>query len=96
MWIVLGTGSVITAVLNLVFFFKKRENKWFSFSSLSLTALTVCAFYSDVSIRVINKDWTGLEDIVPTTSYMLWIAVVLSILINGIPLVVKEIKTKKS
>ena len=88
-------GAVITATLNLVFFFTKRENKWFGFLSLSLTALTVCSFYSDVASRVIDEDWSGLQDIVPTTSYMLWILVILSILINGIPLVINEIKTRK-
>lgn len=51
--------------------------------SMALTALTVCAFYSDAAGRVAVDDWGGLMDILPTMSKALWICVLLSIIMNG-------------
>ena len=86
MWLVMGAGAIIFAILNLVWLFKQKSSKWFGFISLSLTALTVCAFYSDAAMRVINEDWGGLMDILPSMSKALWICVILSILANSIML----------
>lgn len=86
MWLAMGAGAIIFAILNLVWLFKQKSSKWFGFISLSLTALTVCAFYSDAAVRVINEDWGGLMDILPSTSKALWICVIISILANSIML----------
>lgn len=53
------------------------------FASLSFTALTVCALYSDAARRVVNEDWGGLMDIMPTMAGALWVCVIASILMNG-------------
>ena len=42
------------------------------FGAISFTALTVCSFYSDGAMRVLNEDWGGLMDIMPTMSKALW------------------------
>ena len=86
MWLAMGVGAIIFAILNLVWLFKQKSSKWFGFISLSLTALTVCAFYSDAAVRVINEDWGGLMDILPSMSKALWICVIISILANSIML----------
>ena len=86
MWLAMGAGAIIFAILNLVWLFKQKSSKWFGFISLSLTALTVCAYYSDAAMRVINEDWGGLMDILPSTSKALWICVIISILANSIML----------
>ena len=86
MWLAMGAGAIIFAILNLVWLFNQKSSKWFGFISLSLTALTVCAFYSDAAMRVINEDWGGLMDILPSMSKALWICVILSILVNSIML----------
>lgn len=86
MWLAMGAGAIIFAILNLVWLFKQKSSKWFGFISLSLTALTVCAFYSDAAMRVINEDWGGLMDILPSMSKALWICVIISILVNSIML----------
>lgn len=86
MWLAIGVGAIIFAILNLVWLFKQKSSKWFGFISLSLTALTVCAFYSDAAMRVINEDWGGLMDILPSMSKALWICVIISILANSIML----------
>ena len=86
MWLAMGAGAIIFAILNLVWLFKQKSSKWFGFISLSLTALTVCAFYSDAAMRVINEDWGGLMYILPSMSKALWICVIISILANSIML----------
>ena len=86
MWLVLGAGAIVFAILNLVWTSKQKNSKWFGFISLSLTALTACSFYSDAAVQVANEDWGGLMDILPSMSKMLWICVIISIVVNSITL----------
>lgn len=86
MWAFLGLGAIAFAVMNLEWSLKGRETKWFRFASLSLTALTVCAFYTDGALRLENRDLAGLMDVMPAMSKALWVCVVLSILINSVSL----------
>lgn len=92
MWILLGAGAIIFAIINLIGMFQgKNDNvKWFRFISMALTALTLCAFYSDGAKRVVAEDWSGLMDVMPTMSTVLWGCTIASILINGVSLL-KEI-----
>ena len=86
MWLIFGLSAIIFTVLNIVWTFnnKNKKAKCFGFISLSLTALTVCSFYSDAAMRVTKEDWGGLMDIMPTMSKALWLCVILSIVINSI------------
>ena len=86
MWMVLGVAAIITAILNVVWSTKNQDAKWFRFISLSLTALTLCAFYSVDAKWVLNEDWYALMDVVPTMSKALWVVTIVSILINSISL----------
>lgn len=86
MWLILGIAAIVFAILNVVWLIRNKESKWFRFVSLSLTALTICAFYTDGAVRVVNEDWGGLIDIMPTMSKALWVCVILSIIINSISL----------
>ncbi len=86
MWLILGVGAIVFAILNVMRSVQNKEAKWFSYASLSLTALTLCAFYGAEASRVINEDWGGLMDIMPTMSAKLWACTVASILINSIAL----------
>lgn len=86
MWLILGVVSIIFALLNIIFSFKNKSLKWYRFCSLSLTALTVCAFYSEAATRVVKEDWAGLMDTMPTMNKALWVLVILSIAINSISL----------
>lgn len=85
MWLIFGAAAIITALLNIINF--KNSADFFRFLSLSLTSLTVCAFYADGAGRVIQEDWAGLMDTMPTISKALWICVALSIIINSISLI---------
>lgn len=84
MWLVMGFGAIIFAILNLVWTSKQKNSKWFGFISVSLTALTACSFYSDAAMRVANEDWGGLMDVLPSMSKALWVCVIISILVNSI------------
>lgn len=86
MWMLLGFGAIIFAILNIIWRVQNKEAKWFSYVSLSLTALTLCAFYSAGASRVVNEDWGGLMDIMPSMSTSLWVCTGTSIVINSIAL----------
>ncbi len=90
MWLLLGVAAIVFAILNLVWAFQNKDAAWFRFISLSLTALTLCAFYSDGASRVVYEDWGGLMDIMPTMSKALWFCAIASILINSISLFEKK------
>ena len=90
MWILFGIGVIITAIAGVICFVKQREAKWFRFASLSLTALTLCAFFSQVANWAQAEDWSAMIDVVPTLSTLLWVLTVLSILLNSISLFAKK------
>lgn len=93
MWLIFGSGAIITALLNIMNY--KNRADIFRFLSLAFTSLTVCAFYADGSGRVVREDWGGLMDTMPTISKALWISVALSIIINSISLI-KSYKRKNT
>jgi len=90
MWMFLGVAAIIMAILNVIWSVRNQEAKWFRFISLSLTALTLCAFYSTNAKWVLNEDWSALMDVVPTMSTALWVLTIASILLNSISLFRKK------
>lgn len=90
MWIVFGIAAIITAIANIVCVITHREAKWFSFISLSLTALTLCAFYAQAANIVLSEDWSAALDVIPTLTKPLWFLTVVSVLLNGISLFGKK------
>lgn len=83
---IFGILAIILAILNVIFALKKKNAMWFRYLSLSLTALTVCAFYREDAQMVIKSNWTGLMDITPALSTALWVCAIGSILVNSISL----------
>lgn len=90
MWMIFGTAAIIAAILNIAWCMRKRDAKWFRFASLSLTAFTLCAFYSANAKWVLKEDWSALMDVVPAMSKALWVLTLASILINSISLFQKS------
>lgn len=84
MWLILGVGAIISALLNMIATIKNKNADRYRFLSLSLTALTVCSCYLEAANRVIKEDWGGLMDIMPTMSKALLVLVILSIAINSV------------
>ncbi len=94
MWLFLGFGAIVFAILNVSWTFHRRGKNWYQFASLALTALTLCDFYSDGAARVVRGDWSGLMDTMPVLSGALWICTVASILLNGVSLFRTKGKTE--
>lgn len=90
MWLLLGIIAIITAIFNVIWTIRHRETKFFRFSSLSFTALTLCAFYSMANHWAIIGDSSAMLDVMPALSKIIWILTIASIIINGISLVVKN------
>lgn len=86
LWFVFGMGAIIAAVLNIIWTIKGKDAKWFRFISISLTALTLCAFYSQGAVWVLHKDWGALEDVFPAMSRGIWKLTFISIALNSISL----------
>ncbi|MDY3110202.1 MAG: hypothetical protein SOW50_08805 [Lachnospiraceae bacterium] len=86
MWFAFGLGAIIAAGFNIIWTVKGKDAKWFRFISLSLTALTLCAFHSQDAVWVLHKDWSALEDVVPAMSRGLWVLTLISIALNSISL----------
>lgn len=84
MWLILGVGAIIFAILNMIATIKNKNADRYRFLSLSLTALTVCSCYLEAANRVVKEDWSGLMDIMPTMSKALLVLVILSIAINSV------------
>ena len=90
MWLFLGIAAIITAILNVVWTFSRREAKWFRFLSLTFTVFTVCSFYAQAAQWVLAEDWSALMDVLPGTSNMLWFLTMASVVINSISLFIKK------
>ena len=86
MWLMFGIGAIITAFLNIIWAGTEEKAKKYRFLSLSLTALTLCSFYSQVSVWVAHEDWGALLDVVPSISAALWILTISSVVINSVSL----------
>jgi hypothetical protein len=82
-WFLFGVSAIIAAVVHVFAVSRQKAGQVWLFASLSFTALTVCALYSDAARRVVNEDWGGLMDIMPTMAGALWVCVIASILMNG-------------
>ena len=86
MWMLFGFAAIISAILNIMWSIRNQDAKWFRYTSLSLTVLTLCSFYNASAKWVLSEDWSALMDVVPTMSKMLWALTILSILINSVSL----------
>ena len=90
MWVVLGIGAIIMAMLNVIWTVRNKDARLFGYISISLTALTLCALYSADAKWVLKEDWSALMDVVPGMSRALWILTIISIAINSVSLFKKK------
>ena len=69
MFLVLGTLAIVTAIGTVILGLKGKNAEVLRFISVSLTALTVCAFYQLDAQYVAREDWSALMDVTPTGGY---------------------------
>lgn len=84
MWMLVGLGAIIFAILNISSIGKNNKSTVYRFISLSFTALSLSIFFMDMAKLVENEDWASLMDIMPTMSKALLICTIFSILINSV------------
>lgn len=95
LWILLGLLTIIVTIINLILFFAKADYRYAMVTALSLTALTMCAFYSSLLPWVEANDWAAIMDVVPGMSRAQWVLAFLSIGFNVLPLLFdKRVKSE--
>ncbi|TCI22982.1 hypothetical protein EVJ33_04690 [Exiguobacterium sp. SL-10] len=86
MWIIFGVLTVAATLFNLYTFMVGKDFKLPMAIALSLTALTVCADYSYLSVWVEAEDWGALADVIPGMGRAWWVLTSISILLNLLPI----------
>ena len=95
MWAILGACAVVATAVNLYLYYEGKDYKLAMAIGLSLTALTLCAEYSLISMWVEAEDWSALMDVVPGMERALWFLTIVSILLNIAPLFLERKKQKE-
>lgn len=85
-WMVLGVLAIGATLFNLYMFSIGKDYKLPMALALSLTALTVCADYSYLSVWVEAEDWSALADVIPGMGRAWWVLTSISILLNMLPI----------
>lgn len=99
MWFILGLIAIGLTLTNLVLYKIGKDYKLAMACALSFTALTVNSFYTLVERWVLNRDWSALDDVVPSINKPLFILIGISIGLNLLPILletIKKIKTKEA
>lgn len=86
MWIILGVLALVFTIMNLYSYFFKKDFHIFMVFALFFTALTLCAQYQMIASWSLAGDWSAIEDVAPTMAMILWIFVIISFIINVMPL----------
>lgn len=99
MWFILGLIAIGLTLTNLVLYKIGKDYKLAMACALSFTALTVNSFYTLVERWVLNRDWSALEDVVPSINKPLFILIGISIGLNLLPILletINKVKTKEA
>lgn len=92
MWMILGLLAIGATLVNLYTFSVGKDYKLPMAIALSLTALTVCADYSYLSVWVEVEDWSALADVIPGMGRALWVLTSISILLNLLPIFLERMR----
>lgn len=91
-WMVLGVLAIGATLFNLYTFSIGKDYKLPMALALSLTALTVCADYSYLSVWVEVEDWSALADVIPGMGRAWWVLTSISILLNMLPIFLERMR----
>lgn len=92
MWMMLGLLAIGATLFNLYTFSVGKDYKLPMAIALSLTALTVCADYSYLTVWVEAEDWSALVDVIPGMGRAWWVLTSISILLNLLPIFLERSK----
>lgn len=82
-----GILAIMATIVSIALKIRGDDNKKYSYVSVCLTALTMAFFYKDAARMVVEKNFSGLEDVVVTIANPLMYLVIASIVINTLALV---------
>lgn len=94
MWLLFGILTIIVTALNVILYFIGKEYRLAMAAALSLTALTLCAEYSQIASWVKAEDWAALADVVPGMERAWWFLTIVSIGLNLTPLLLEYRKNR--
>ncbi|EPE61778.1 putative membrane protein [Exiguobacterium sp. S17] len=95
MWMMFGLLAIAATLFNLYTFSVGKDYKLPMAVALSLTALTLCAEYSLISMWVEAEDWGALADVVPGMERALWLLTLISIGLNMLPIFLERSMKKR-
>ncbi|TCI43515.1 MULTISPECIES: hypothetical protein [unclassified Exiguobacterium] len=95
MWIIFGLLAIAATLFNLYTFSVGRDYKLPMAIALSLTALTLCADYSYLTVWVEAEDWSALADVVPGMGRAWWVLTSISIGLNMLPIFLERSMKKR-
>ncbi|WP_042147760.1 hypothetical protein [Paucisalibacillus sp. EB02] len=96
--LVLGLVAWILPVVNLIRNTKQINNNWLAFSFIiSLSACSISLFFQvyTSNLRVKDEDWSALMDVMGTKVSVAAVLLIVTIVLNGITLLVYRNKTLK-
>lgn len=93
MWVILGLIAVVITFINLYMYAAGKDYKFAMTMALSLTALTICAAFSNLNRWVKVEDWSALSKL-PGMARAFWFLTIVSILLNLAPIFLER-KRKK-
>ncbi|WP_214893541.1 hypothetical protein [Exiguobacterium sp. H66] len=94
MWLLFGILAIFATAVNLILYFIGKDYKLAMAAGLSLTALTLCAEYSQLASWVEAEDWAALADVVPGMERAWWFLTIVSIGLNLTPLLLEYRKNR--
>lgn len=94
MWLLFGILAILATALNLILYFIGKDYNLAMAAGLSLTALTLCAEYSQLASWVAAEDWAALADVVPGMERAFWILTIMSIGLNLTPVLLETRKNR--
>jgi len=94
---ILGLIAWILPILNLILYKSHDHHKWFTFSIISFSAcvISLCfqMFYNRHLVEI--EDWSALSDITGAIASVSAVLVIITILLNGISLILYRGRTGK-
>ncbi len=95
MWMIFGVLAIAATLVNFYLYQTGKDYRLCMVLALALTALTLCAMYSLIASWAVTQDWSAIEDVAPTMSKALWVLTGISIVLNGMPLILDTLRKKR-
>ncbi|MEH7237977.1 hypothetical protein [Bacillus sp. JJ1562] len=95
--LILGLIAWILPIINLSLYKNQDHKNWFAFSVISLSACAISLCFQIIYNRHLVKieDWAALDDITGAVAFVSVVLLIVTILLNGMTLVLYRGRTAK-